>query len=1097
MQLLYPLFYKQYGLRRLQAMISPQPMTLLSLPRDSVVHFYSLDDKHREYDTSKLYLDGNLKRAVIDTPTVLTKIKGLPRSKAVLLRPLLKDFLNKNKKFRYVVDAHTRGVDSLTLLVENYSYLDDLYVYAQVNLTPYYRWFNAHRTIFDNISKISESVIKNHFFFTELPSEFPGPTLLNMCSGPITMSSLKVFDTPEKLFMREIWNWLSLATVDEKTASSQVKEKLAEGTIFTGLKKEHYPYVNFVFNTKDGRSVVLNLGYMYSWIQGNSNMTEFKTVNQVNNVQLQKIFLKFLLSLQSVVEEQDTAPEAETTNDSTEVRDSSDVQENRDIEEETKEYNEAHGSEDPDTLPEDEYTSDALKVTNGKPPVPVEVDDDADLDLDASVADQLKDIDAELNVLESINMRKLKAQGFMIDHDKQIVDTEIVKKDIPLHEIQQMVYHDISPQDSLKRTVEEFVDYGLLSASDYRNLMRDIDGNLTRKDPYGSGKTVEEARQITSEDIKLDDERTKIVASDMVQDKTMLKSSLQSFDHDYVKDVMHKDVLNMLNSLQRSGIVIRKHNIEVDHSALGSYENHELEIRPVDGQVSTIRFRLPKVNEDGTFVAAGNKYSMRKQRVDNPIRKINPFSVALTSYYGKTFVSMNTKKANSSLEWIIKELNIAGMTDHQYIKQVAPARVFDNNFEAPYIYNALADNFKSVTTTKYTLVFDHTERKNIVDESILSSLETGGSRVVGYTYRKDPMIVDKDNNFFVIGENNSRQFVGNIFQVLELPEDLAPVDFTEVKVYSKSIPVAIILAYTLGFDNLLKLLQAQYRVIGPEVTSREEKRIQNGEFIVRFKDNAYYFSKKQRSAALILAGFLEFEKQLRQFEVADFNHKDVYLNLLESKGLSSVYIREMEMQQNLFVDPITKEILTEMKEPVTFNGLLIRATEMLQSYHHPDPQDMRYMRVRGYERFSGAVYKELATAVRQYKQRNIAGKSRVEMSPYQVWSKIMKDPALKLVEDINPIQNLKESEIVTYVGEGGRSKDSMSKPTRAYHQSDMGVVSEATVDSSDVGVNAYLSANPKFKNLRGQIITEESVISPASLVSTSALMAPCSDKDDQ
>src|ERR1035437_61722 len=96
-----------------------------------------------------------------------------------------------------------------------------------------------------------------------------------------------------------------------------------------------------------------------------------------------------------------------------------------------------------------------------------------------------------------------------------------------------------------------------------------------------------------------------------------------------------------------------------------------------------------------------------------PIRKIAPSIVALTSYYGKTFVSLSPKKANSSLEWIIKQLNKASMEGDTHITDVAPAMVFDNNFVAPYIYNALAANFKSIKAGKYNLVFDHTERENL------------------------------------------------------------------------------------------------------------------------------------------------------------------------------------------------------------------------------------------------------------------------------------------------------------------------------------------------------------------------------------------------
>jgi hypothetical protein len=39
----------------------------------------------------------------------------------------------------------------------------------------------------------------------------------------------------------------------------------------------------------------------------------------------------------------------------------------------------------------------------------------------------------------------------------------------------------------------------------------------------------------------------------------------------------------------------------------------------------------------------------------------------------------------------------------------------------------------------------------------------------------------------------------------------------------------------------------------------------------------------------------------------DFENKDVYLNLLMSKGMAAIYIRELDMLENCFVDPITRK----------------------------------------------------------------------------------------------------------------------------------------------------------------------------------------------
>ena len=61
----------------------------------------------------------------------------------------------------------------------------------------------------------------------------------------------------------------------------------------------------------------------------------------------------------------------------------------------------------------------------------------------------------------------------------------------------------------------------------------------------------------------------------------------------------------------------------------------------------------------------------------------------------------------------------------------------------------------------------------------------------------------------------------------------------------------------------------------------------------------------------------------------------------------------------------------------------------------------------------------------------------------------------------------------------------------------MGVISESTVDSSDVAINVFTSANPQFNSLRGtskDYSFEKD--GAAALLSTTALVSPGSTKDD-
>ena len=248
---------------------------------------------------------------------------------------------------------------------------------------------------------------------------------------------------------------------------------------------------------------------------------------------------------------------------------------------------------------------------------------------------------------------------------------------------------------------------------------------------------------------------------------------------------------------------------------------------------------------------------------------------------------------------------------------------------------------------------------------------------------------------------------------------------------------------------------------------------------------------------MMLGGFHQYREAIRNYSVYDFDNKDVYYNVLEANGIGVRYIREMDLMFQLFVDHITKELLVEMKEPTDFVGLLIRSCELLLTDHHPDETDMEYMRIRGYERLARAVYNELVKSTRLYSARPIGSGTAIEVNPQAVWQSVLQDASLGLVEESNPIHNLKEKEVVTYAGTGGRSSRSMVKRSRIYHENDMGVISEATVDSSDVAVITYLTANPNFNTLRGTTRRyDKKEDGPTNLLSTSALLAPAATHDD-
>lgn len=156
---------------------------------------------------------------------------------------------------------------------------------------------------------------------------------------------------------------------------------------------------------------------------------------------------------------------------------------------------------------------------------------------------------------------------------------------------------------------------------------------------------------------------------------------------------------------------------------------------------------------------------------------------------------------------------------------------------------------------------------------------------------------------------------------------------------------------------------------------------------------------------------------------------------------------------------------------------------------------MREQRIRGSERVAGAVYKELVKSARQLKTRATATKAGMEMHPDAVWYELLDDTASTPIEECNPIHNIKDYSVVTFGGTGGRTARSMTKPTREFTEDNLGVVSESSVDNSDVGYTAHMTSDPLITDLRGNAQAATDETNPNHLVSFTAMLNPGSDRD--
>lgn len=476
-----------------------------------------------------------------------------------------------------------------------------------------------------------------------------------------------------------------------------------------------------------------------------------------------------------------------------------------------------------------------------------------------------------------------------------------------------------------------------------------------------------------------------------------------------------------------------------------------------------------------------------------PIRKISPNRVALTSYYGKTFVNRSEKKVADYSAWLQNKINLAVIEGDTNIVTAYPADVFNHEVITPRAYSSIAMVYRRIDVSGFELYFDLITRTKLFTPEQISKLEKKGSIILGKHKDGRIAILDVNNIINITTATTSPEPLGSVEQFLGFKNTTPPIEMAEARVFGMNIPVGLVLGYLYGFEKLLALLKVTPR----RVNTGTRINIQDYEYALAFSDETLIFNRDDELAKIVLGGFLDYEKAIRSYSVYQFDKRAVYLNVLETKKITTRYLKEIDLLDKLFVDPITESILREMNEPVSYRGLIIRSCELLLTDSHPRMLDLNFQRIKGYERVAGAVYSEMVNSIREHRGKLGRSSAAISISPFAVWKKIVTDPAVKITEDINPINALKEVEAVTFSGVGGRVSRSLTRSAREYDPNDIGVISESTVDSSDVAINVYTSANPNFSSVRGLTnrVTSKD-IKPTQLFSTSALLAVGSDTDD-
>jgi len=616
MKPIYKVFYREKGIRYSDRLLRLPNFNLTVLPRSSLFHYVSDDINSPEVDTSLPFLQGYSKKILLDYVTDYVKTEGAVRRPMFAMKELTRSFRREHRQtWIFEPEAYKLNQNPETLIVVNYGYLDVVHKYIPTMMANYHRWFNRQNTIWANVNKIASSSERHQFIFYPIAKILQGRTILEKYakeSPSIKMMQIFGSHGDGGYLQLDMWKWLNPATRKQ--------------SLLGQIDPRHYNKINLVFQGTSGNQALVNLGYLNSWIKGQPNTTEFGSIVQFEPLFIQKLFLKMSMSLNAIEtgeENIEGLDEIETVTSPSQVApvpktstepSSQDIEEGRvdDTELDKTSTISEDDLEEKETAGIESGFVQKAKIIPKKGPLEKEPEFDPEIALASFTSSFIDEVEKDIEALDKLSLVQLKNQGTKLNAEDPLIEEEL----IDLDQVRTKVYQSKLPSDRLKDWISEDAEANLITASEYRKLEQSIESYKESKDPYGSDVPRIEAMVIKEEDVVLSPEKTKIELNDTVPDQTMGNSTLKAFDTQYLRNVYKKDILQVIDSIQNAGVVIKNHEIEVRHSALGSYEHHRLELKPVDGMPSTIQFTLPQVNEDGTFLAGGNLYLLRKQRVD-------------------------------------------------------------------------------------------------------------------------------------------------------------------------------------------------------------------------------------------------------------------------------------------------------------------------------------------------------------------------------------------------------------------------------------------------------------------------------------------------
>lgn len=1059
----YTLQYNKVGVSLIRHFLEP-PIILASsyvFPDNSVFYWFKPTDGIERVSRTFPYL-AKTNKAVVITPTKYSKkVEGGFTLDNDKVKFAYDKIVKEEKRYKFL-KPDTIESSGRDLTIYNYGILNYVNDYKSDVKNKIYKYYNASYRLIEDLKSLNNA---NRFILIDIPNKLPNTEELDVFATKSTVGNMVKLDY-KYYNLIELWKWLTPSVKQESIFNGIANHKLDKTTLLISM---------------DTKVVLLNLGFLYNIVE------EYKDNKYaVNNESLVQEFFTLLgLELnQEALNGQVAAYPASMIRNLLYIL--------------------------------------VYQLVNGKS-VNLERISSIDTDYESKrIVSEMKKIEKEkkLSLSSIIEEFAIQEKSGMIDlsidsdFDDSVFDISKLEADEAalkqsldrtfdsIEELKKYKYQD----DAKMKTISELsslYESKLISKKQYMSFLASIDKQDKIKNPYLTTETIDKALDYDMDSFNIDEKDATVAKSVLLFDEAVSKNTLGSLQRKYLREQYRKDIIRCVYSLQNYNNIILDYKVTDKTDIMGSVEEHRIEVLNLSGKKTTLTFEIPYIDEEGVIRLNGTKYTLRSQRTEVVCRKIDATTVVLNTYYGKLFINKaNANNAKVSVgKWFLTMLLLKQDSNKpEYDKKLVNVNAEGSSFpdvKLPLLYAQIASYTKYFTYDSYIFNFNYSKRLTITDEYKEEDIigYEGSTMVLVASKGKELIFLDFTNNLHSL-EKGKLVNIGSIFEFLNINPETLPIEYAGVVLLKEYTPLVFLLGYYMGLENLLKVLKVNYTLYD----GNKRVELTNNQYSVRFKDKKLVIDKDNGLGNMILGGLIVSENVTKLIQYGNFNNRAGYavvFNKLFKIESNVRYVNEIKLLETMFIDPMTLNVLKATKQPESFIGLLIAAAELLLNNDYGHPNNLKDMLIKGYERVAGFIYKELILALKDYENKSVFSKANFVMDKYAIMNKLNEDSTKVVVDDLNPIATIKQKEDLSYLGVGGRSKETMVKSTRELHSSEIGVVSEATKDSGSVGITAYMTASPLLDNTTGIIKDNANIqVGWQNLLSTTGMLAPFSINDD-